>query len=264
METLMTKLLQISDPHLLSLPDDKLRGVPTAQSLQQVLQKARHEVVDPARVVFSGDLSQEHTLAGYQLLKDLLEDWSERSLLIPGNHDDRSRMRRVFHQVPGQADEDIWFRDEIGDWQLIGLDSHVPDEGRGELSQQTLDRLQSWLSETPGRPTLIFLHHHPMSVQSEWLDTIGLSNPESLEKLLASYQGVRGIFCGHIHQVFEDKFAGVPFYSTPSAAFQFVPKTKQITFDLLPPGFRVIELQEQDFRTRVVRLDTIPFVPLDE
>ena len=260
----MTKILQISDPHLLSLPDGKLRGVTVAQSLQQVLQKARQEVVDPARVVFSGDLSQEHTVAGYQLLKDLLEDWSERSLLIPGNHDDRGRMRQVFHQVPGQADEDIWFRDEIGDWQLIGLDSQVPDEGRGELSQQTLDRLQTCLSETPGRPTLIFLHHHPMSVQSEWLDRIGLSNSESLEKLLRSHEGVRGIFCGHIHQVFEGTFAGVPFYSTPSAAFQFVPQTEQIRFDLLPPGFRVIELQEQDFRTSVVRLDTIPFVPLDE
>ncbi|MBI81829.1 MAG: hypothetical protein CMJ81_01405 [Planctomycetaceae bacterium] len=260
----MTKLLQISDPHLLSRPDDKLRGVTVAQSLQQLLQKARQEVVDPARVVFSGDLSQDHALAGYQLLKDLLEDWSDRSLLIPGNHDDRSGIRQVFHQVPGQADEDIWFRDEIGDWQLIGLDSQVTGEGRGELSQQTLERLQAWLSETPGRPTLIFLHHHLMSVQSEWLDRIGLSNSESLEKLLRSHEGVRGIFCGHIHQVFEGTFAGVPFYSSPSASFQFVPQTEQIRFDLLPPGFRVIELQGGDFRTRVVRLDTIPFVPLDQ
>ena len=35
-------------------------------------------------------------------------------------------------------------------------------------------------------------------------------------------------------------------------------------FDLQPPGFRVIELRDGQFTTRVARLDNLPFTPLHE
>ncbi len=260
----MTTILQISDPHLLSQPDGTLKGVPTLKSLRLVLQRARDEVADPGRLILSGDLSHEETIGGYELLKELLGDWTGRTLLIPGNHDDRCGMRTVFEQVPGETDDDVWFRDELGDWLLIGLDSHVPGEVYGELSDEILDKLDLWLSENPERPTLIFLHHHPVSVNSPWLDTIRLRNSSSLEMLLRRSQCVRGVFCGHIHQVYEGIFAGIPLYSAPSASFQFVSESEEMKFDLRPPGFRVIELQELQISTRVVRLDEIPFVPHDD
>ena len=260
----MTTILQISDPHLLSQADGTLKGVPTLESLRLVLQRAREEVADPERVILSGDLSHEETVAGYELLKDLLGNWTGRSLLIPGNHDDRRGMRTVFEQVPGDADDAIWFREELGDWLLIGLDTHVPGEVYGELSDEILDQLDSWLSENPKRPTLIFLHHPPVTVNSAWLDTISLRNPDPLEKLVSRTHGVRGVFCGHIHQVYEGIFAGVPLFSVPSASVQFVPESETMEFDLRPPGFRVIELQEMQISTRVVRLDEVPFVPRDD
>jgi Icc protein len=257
----MTTILQISDAHLLSQPDGMLKGVPTLQSFRLVLQRARDEVADPVRLILSGDLSHEGTVAGYELFEDLLGDWSERTLLIPGNHDDRRGMRTVFDQVPGDADDDVWFRDELGDWLLLGLDSHVPSESYGELSEEILNQLDFWMSENPQRPTLIFLHHPPVSVNSLWLDKIGLRNPGPLEILVQRTPGVRGVFCGHIHQVFEGNFAGVPFYSVPSSSVQFVSESEEMKIDLCPPGFRVIELQEAQINTRVVRLDEIPFVP---
>ena len=257
----MTTILQISDPHLQSQPEGTLKGVPTLESLRLVLRRARDEVADPVRIILSGDLSHEETIAGYELLKDLLGDWTGRSLLIPGNHDDRRGMRTVFSQIPGEADGDIWFREELGDWQLIGLDSHVPGEVYGELSDEILKKLECWLSENPMRPTLIFLHHPPVSVNSAWLDKISLRNPSPLEELVRCSQGVRGVFCGHIHQVYEGVFAGVPICSAPSASVQFLPEAEEMKIDLRPPGFRVIELQDERISTRVVRLDELPFVP---
>ncbi len=92
----MTTILQISDFHLLSRPDGTLKGVPTSECVALVLQRAREEVADPACLVLTGDLSHEETVAGYKLLADLLGDWSERSLLVPGNHDNRAKMRQVY------------------------------------------------------------------------------------------------------------------------------------------------------------------------
>ncbi|HJN07878.1 MAG: phosphodiesterase [Pirellulaceae bacterium] len=260
----MTTILQISDFHLLSRPDGTLKGVPTSECVALVLQRAREEVADPACLVLTGDLSHEETVAGYKLLADLLGDWSERSLLVPGNHDNRAKMRQVFEQVPGALEEPIWFRQELGQWVLLGLDSHVPGEVYGELSDQSLERLAEDLAKGANRPTLIFMHHHPGTVGSRWVDNIGLRNAASFEKLLARHREVRGVFCGHIHQVFEGRIADVPFHSAPSAAIQFLPETETMQFDLQPPGFRVIELRDGQFTTRVARLDNLPFTPLHE
>ena len=260
----MTTILQISDFHLLSRPDGTLKGVPTSESVALVMQRAREEIADPACIVLTGDFSHEETVAGYELLRTHLGDWTERSLLIPGNHDDRAKMRQVFEQVPGELAEPIWFRRECDQWVLIGIDSHVPGQVYGELSDQTLERLAQNLAKGANRPTLIFLHHHPSAVGSRWVDEIGLRNAESLAKLLADHPQVRGVFCGHIHHVFEGTIADVPFHSAPSAAIQFLPMSETMQFDLLPPGFRVIELLDGRFTTRVVRLDHLPFTPRDE
>ncbi len=257
----MTKILQVSDPHLMSKPSGRLKGVPTAETLKAVLKRARQECPNPDRIVLSGDLSHEHTVAGYELLRLLLQDWAERALLIPGNHDDRLAMRAVFEQVPGESENEVWFYDEVEDWLLLGLDTHVPNQVYGELSDEMLNRLAGWLDKQPTRPTLVFLHHPPVTVDSLWIDDLGLRNAATFAKLVGRYDQVRGIFCGHIHQVIEDRLGEAPVYSAPSTAFQFAPRTHEMEFHQIPPGFRVIELQQMTFSTRVVRLDEILFSP---
>lgn len=257
----MPIVLQISDPHLMSGPADTLRGVPTAKALKSVVNEAHRRFPDPDRVVWSGDLSHEHSVAGYKLLREIAADWVDRSLFIPGNHDDRGGLRQVFDQVPGTGSEDVCFRCRLQEWLLIGLDSHVPGDLSGELSKQTITRLESWLSADPERPTLIFLHHPPRAVGSAWIDAIGLRNPEPLRSLLKRSPGVKGIFCGHIHQVYEGHFSGVPLYATPSASFQFKPGRAELQLDVVPPGFRWIKLDGNRFETGVIRLEKTEFPP---
>ena len=150
----MSTILQISDLHLLSTPDGTLRGVPTFESARLVMERARREVADPASVVLTGDLSHEHSVAGYRLVEDLLGPWGERSLLIPGNHDDRHGLRTVFAQAPGEGDDDVGFCSHLGNWRLIGLDTQIPDEIPGELSDSMLEQLEAWLTEGAVRPWL--------------------------------------------------------------------------------------------------------------
>ena len=97
------------------------------------------------------------------------------------------------------------------------------------------------------------------------VDTGGLipGSRDTLEMLVRRHRGVRGVFCGHIHHVFEGNFAGIPLYSAPSASFQFVPESDEMKLDLRPPGFRVIQTEEMRFSTRVVRLAELAFAPRD-
>lgn len=260
----MPTFLQISDFHLLSRPDGTLKGVPTWESAKLVLQRAREEVPDPDRIVLSGDLSHEHTVDGYELLRELLGDWSQRTLLIPGNHDDRGNLRTTFSQVPGSGEEDVTFCERVEDWQLIGLDSHVPGEVYGQLKESLLEQLSEWLDQSGDLPTLIFLHHPPTAVNSAWIDQFAVRNPEPLASILEGRRNVKGIFCGHIHQVFAGQFAGIPLRSAPAVAFQFLPNRAEMEFDPIAPGFRVIACEEQRYSTRVVRLDQAPFTARNE
>ena len=127
-----------------------------------------------------------------------------------------------------------------------------------------LDRTAQWLSNDPYCPTLLFLHHPPVIVHSRWIDNIRLQNADALRQIVLNSPGVSGVFSGHIHQEFEGSFGQMPFFSAPSTAFQFAPRTDSTQFDLLPPGFRVIELTGRNVQTHVVRLDNLLFTPQDD
>jgi Icc protein len=101
------------------------------------------------------------------------------------------------------------------------------------------------------------MHHPPISVASAWLDRIMLQNADELAAVLESAPQVRGIFCGHVHQEFDGKLGAIPVFTTPATGIQFAPRTDALQFDKLPPGFRVIDLDGDEFHTRVVRLPEV-------
>ena len=226
----------------MSDPIEQLKAVPTAATLAAVLAVARERYTDCTHVVWTGDLSHDLSVEGYRMLRDQLDDWFGRSSLIPGNHDDRQTLRHVFPEVGGSGDDCVGFVTEVAGWRLVGLDSQVPGEVAGALGDSEIARVERCLGREPHRPTLLFVHHPPGAIGSSWLDALGLAEPQRLERLVRRYPAVRGIFCGHVHQVFEGTFAGVPFFTAPSTAFQFKPGTYTAEFDAVPPGFRVIWL----------------------
>lgn len=254
-----TTILQISDPHLMSQTDGRMHGIRPYDTLRSVLGAARSIHGTPEHVVFSGDLSQEHTEMGYRQLANVLHDWIECSSFVPGNHDDRQELINVFPQPKSNA-TCVTFRLTAGEWQIIGLDSHSPGNVFGELSSPQLEILENWIAKDRSRPTLLFLHHPPISVESPCLDPLVLQNGTDLAEAISG-TGVRGIFCGHVHHEYEGDLAGVPVYTTPSTAFQFKPHTDRPAMDPQPPGWRSIMLEEDIFTTNVHRLDTIDDIP---
>src|SRR5436190_18417540 len=92
----MHRILQLTDCHLFADPKAELRGVATWPRFQAVLQDVRRRFPDFDLLVLSGDTAHDECLATYQAVRQSLGEWSERVRIIPGNHDDRAAMRRVF------------------------------------------------------------------------------------------------------------------------------------------------------------------------
>jgi Icc protein len=240
------RIVQITDCHLFADPDRALRGVVTWPRFVAMLQQVRHPVADVDLLVLTGDTAHDESIETYRSIRELMKDcfgaaWNERLRVIPGNHDNRGGLLDVFSQhTTGPADR-VTFQIERCNWQVIGLDSHVPGELPGSLGAEQLVWLRSRLEATP-LPTLLFVHHPPLAVHSPWLDRIGLQDAPEFETLLERYPAVRLVLCGHVHQAFAGSLGHAVMFTSPAVGPQFRPRTEQLEIVAAPPACRILEL----------------------
>jgi Icc protein len=124
------------------------------------------------------------------------------------------------------------------------------------VGEQQLAWLDDQLAGAADRPTLVCLHHPPVSVGSRWLDAVGLQDAQELNTLLDRHPQVRLICCGHVHQELSVGRGGRTVLTTPATVVQFRPGTVTLEIDAAAPGYRVIELEgDGTWRSRVVRVN---------
>lgn len=257
----MPIVLQISDPHLLQDPDARLRGVPTGQTLQDVLALAFDRSPGIDRVVLTGDLAHDEHPETYRGLRARLEPYGVRVHALPGNHDDRTALRHGFPDAATQPEAIVCFAERLDGWCLVGLDSRIPREDPGRLGDDQLAWLQQVLAEHAHVPTVIFLHHPPVPTGHPVLDDMGLLDADALAAALAPAPWVAAICHGHIHRAFEGRLGATPVLGAPSSAFQFPAHPDHGAYDPLPPGARLLHLSASGLRTEVLRLPRLSWPP---
>lgn len=252
-------VLQLSDIHLFESAEQDLLGLNTYQSLETVLEKIQQQHPTPDLFLLTGDLAQDKSLGAYHLLYHKLSPLSSPIYWIPGNHDDPAAMLKVLNQDP--FDKSRSFRQ--GNWQFILLDSSVPNQVPGILSDHELNRLEQELTATAPAPTVVALHHPPHSISSDWLDPLCLQNREDLWAVLDPHPQVKLVLCGHIHQDFCYERQGVQYLSTPSTCVQFTPRSHSFALDERHPGYRVLQLEKSgQFKTWIERVPVKPTMDL--
>jgi Icc protein len=90
---------------------------------------------------------------------------------------------------------------------------------------------------------MVCLHHHPVPMDSRWLDSVGLTNAAQFLNTIDRHQNVRAIVWGHVHQTHDSLRKGVRLLATPSTCAQFLPRAQDFTVDQRPPGYRTLELR---------------------
>ena len=149
------KVVQVSDTHLLSDRTGCVAEVPTWLSFRAVLDDIdeRHGNFD--LLVLTGDLAQDELEPTYAHLREGLGERLSRSRLIPGNHDDRPALRKIFPEFFSADAQWLTFAVDCGNWRVVGLDSQVTGAVHGALSAEQLKWLDDELSHHP-QPHLIF------------------------------------------------------------------------------------------------------------
>lgn len=231
-------ILQITDTHLFSDVSHKLLGLPTQAALIRVVEYIQSQVDRPDCILLTGDLSQDGSTASYELLRTILEPLGLPLYWLPGNHDCWENMARSLTGFPFQAEKEI----QLGGWRFLLLNSQIPGEVPGRLSEATLERLHQQLSQHPETPTTIAFHHPPIPLKTDWLNQSALQNPDDLFQVIDPFPQVKLVLFGHIHQAFERQRQEVTYLGTPSTCIQFSTKGKNFALDPdRHPGFRSLQ-----------------------
>jgi len=248
-------LVQLTDSHLFAEADGKLLGMDTCDSLRQVIELAIDEQPRIDLVLATGDLSQDGSVASYQRFRRMAERIEAPARWCPGNHDELCAMREATRG--SSLMEPVL---ELGAWRVVMLDTLVAGSVFGILRDDQLELLEHALGEAPDRHHLVCLHHHPVSIGSRWMDSIGLRNPEALFEVLDRHCNVRALLWGHIHQEFDQWRNGVRLLASPSTGVQFAPRSEAFQIDSQAPGYRWLRLYADGrLETEVSRVSGIDF-----
>lgn len=198
------RLVQLTDTHLLA-GGAQFRGVSDTEGALAAAAATIGEIaahrgpVD--RVLVTGDLAEDGSDDAYARFRRLIDPLGLPVSVIPGNHDDRERLRAAFADLPEMpAAGPIRWRLEVGGATVVGLDSLVPGRTGGALAPGCLDWLAGVLAELEGRPLLLAVHHPPVPVGIGFMDRIGLAEPEPLLSALARRRGPTLVVAGHVHR----------------------------------------------------------------
>lgn len=252
LETL--RVLQITDTHLYAEPKARLLGVNTLDSFHAVIDTFKTAEWQPDLVLATGDLVHDASPSGYQGLARLLNHFERPVLCLPGNHDIPPVMQEHLASEHVSTPKVV----DIGAWRFVMLDSVIPGEVGGHLADSELQHLRDALTDND-RPTLVCLHHQPVPVGSQWIDSMGLDNADAFMAIIEQAPSVRGVLWGHVHQHYDQVHKGVRLMATPSTCVQFATHSDDFAVDDAPPGFRLLALTpDGGIHSQVIRTPEMP------
>ena len=219
----MTLLIQITDTHILP-PGELLHGsVDSARHLQETVQSIGRMLPKPDVVMITGDLVERGDEASYRHFIDLISPLEMPVYVIPGNHDDPQVMLESFANTPCFPASEKFFQYVINElpFRIIALNSKCDDSELPEFDASRLSWLENQLSGSD-KPTIIALHHPPMTTGIELSDMGGSDWYQGLKSVLASHSQVKLVICGHCHTDLYGRIGQVPVYMASATSHQLI------------------------------------------
>ena len=236
-------LAQVSDVHIKAGGKLSYRVVDTEALLARCVAHILELPQVPDAVLFTGDLTDFGRADEYANLRRLLVPLPMPFFLMPGNHDDSANLRAAFrdHAYLGRGLHVDYAVDEFP-VRIVALDSTVPRESGGRLAADQLAWLDDALGSGRETPTIVALHHPPFATGIGHMDSIGLADPASFERVIARHPQVERVVAGHLHRTILTRFGGTIASTCPSPAHQValdLAEDAASRFRMEPPGFHL-------------------------
>lgn len=175
----------------------------------------------PDLLLISGDLVDEGRDEEYASLRPRLDRCAMPYLVMPGNHDSREGIARIFadHGYLPKAGP-MHYAIEDYPLRIVAFDTTVPGKHHGEAGPAGLAWLDRVLATDTTRPVLLAMHHHPFPCGIPYLDRYRCDDGEALAAVVARHGHVERVVCGHVHRPVLRRWGGTVLVSCPSTATQ--------------------------------------------
>ncbi len=200
----MTRIIQISDPHIVPHGQLAYGQVDTAAALATCVETVNRLLTKIGPVdlaIVTGDIADFGTKEEYQRFREIMSPLNLPYRVIPGNHDNIVNMRACFSDQSWMSSKGpINWKIKFDDLVLIALDSSIKGYAHGQLSDETLLFLKKTLELQKGSPIVLALHHPPIMTGIEKVDMNNLRDSSQLQSILSRYPGELRLICGHVHR----------------------------------------------------------------
>ncbi len=236
-------IAQISDTHITSAGKKAYGVAPTIENLKVCIKNINQLIPRPDLVLLTGDITNSSLTKEFEQAFLLLNKLDMPYFVIPGNHDDRIKLKTTFgkHCASASTPENfIQYVVDDYDIRLIAMDSTIPKEAGGELCQSRLDWLDEQLAKNTTKPTIIFMHHPPVKVGVIEADIDGFIGAKKLGKIIEKYNNIEQIICGHVHLQTHTRCHGTIVTTAPSVSMELVldlTLKKPSQFVIEPPSY---------------------------
>ncbi|MFC6277015.1 metallophosphoesterase [Psittacicella hinzii] len=273
------KILHISGHHLLPEAQCLFAGIAPYSCLQAVLEHAAQTSVKLDltydAIVCTGDIvhdvvsSHDHLADAYELFIQALRSQYPQTpvYLCPGNHDPLDLFAQLVqhaHFEPAKLVAQVNQAVVINlnqYWNLILLNSQLPTQVGGELTQEQCTFIQELVVSQPDKHVLLALHHNPLPTGCAWLDSYDFKGVDKFWQKVQALEAIKGIVHGHIHQDIISMVGNTKVMAVPATSIQFKPHAVDFALDELAPGYRILSLEANGtIEQQLYRLDVVPSV----
>ncbi|HEY3729143.1 MAG TPA: metallophosphoesterase [Solirubrobacteraceae bacterium] len=250
-------IVQLTDPHIgASWSEDPLAALAAAVAAVGATLPS-----GPDAVIVSGDIASTPDDAEYEQARAVLDVLDAPLYVLPGNHDDRGRLRRRF-AIPEGNGAGLSYVAELGPVRLVAVDTQRPGQAGGQLDAARLDWLDRVLDADRGAPTLLAMHHPPLLTGIPAMDAIGIPEDErrALAEIVSRRRQVQLIAAGHVHRAIIGELSGTPVLAIPSTDVQLALdfEAEELRFVREPPCFAVHALVEGRLVSHIQPVATAP------
>jgi 3',5'-cyclic AMP phosphodiesterase CpdA len=229
---------QVTDIHLGFEPNNPAEF--NRARLDRIINRFQHGVNRPDLILATGDLVDKGDVASYRHLKDAFAALPCPTLYALGNHDIRAHFLEVFPDTPVD-DGFVQYVVERDGRRLIVVDTLEEGRHGGAFCDRRAAWLSDRLAESPEIPTVIVMHHPPVEVGIDWMNT----HPDepwvqNFARAIAGHAQVQALLCGHLHRAISAPWKGVTVSICSSSA-------PQLSLDLRP-----IDPDTPDLRDMIV------------